>query len=169
MIVALIVLVLAQGSEHDQIPRREQARGAFLATPEGVYRHYCAHCHGQEGKGNGRLWVTGLTPPPSDLTATRMDTATLSRFVAEGSAAFGRSNLCPPWGRTIPATERERLALYVVALGEHAAPPRQGPSPVEGPSHEGPIPWKLGAILVVEGGVLAWLLRRRRRREEVAP
>ena len=41
------------------INRRRQVQGAALTTREGLYLHYCAHCHGEQGKGDGRLWTTG--------------------------------------------------------------------------------------------------------------
>lgn len=157
MIAALIVLLLAQGAEDEHIPRRDQSRGAFLATPQGTYGHYCAHCHGDAGKGNGRLWPMDLSPRPPDLTATTLDGNALARFIAEGSAAAGRSSFCPPWGRTISEMERDRLVRHLAALAGRSTEPTPQNESAAGQPPEG-FPWPWVCALVVEALVLARLL-----------
>jgi len=155
-VVLLTVLTPAVclGQEDLTIDRREQARDAFLATPRGVYGHYCAHCHGENGTGGGRLWASELSPPPADLTALGTDRDYVIEAIREGSAVHGESNLCPPWGRTISATNIERLAQYVVSLGSGVAPE------IEVQPDGEPFPWLLVLVVLAEIAVLGWTLRR---------
>lgn len=141
------------------INRREQARGAFLATPQGVYQNYCAHCHGENGRGGGRLWASDLSPAPADLTATELDHEALALFIAEGSQAAGRSNLCPPWGRTISSQNITRLTRYILSLsGEIPVEPPKPPAASESPQE--PVPWSVVLIVIAEILTIGVLMRR---------
>ncbi len=160
---------LAQGQE--LIERREQARAAFLASPEGIYGHYCAHCHGEGGVGNGRLWATELSPKPTDLTASDLDEAALVKFITQGSAALGKSSFCPPWGRTISAANIERLALYIRSLRGEATLPASAPAAsaaAREPAGD-PFPWKLAGVVLAELLVLGWLFRRWKETQNAVP
>ncbi len=74
-----------------------------------LYMHYCAICHGEKGDGAGRYYGFGLEPKPADFTDDRFfekrDSELLYKAISEGSASVGRSNLCPPWGRTLHKEE----------------------------------------------------------------
>lgn len=161
---ALLLAALAPDAAEGQeefINRREQARGAYLASPQGIYGHYCAHCHGDDATGGGRLWALELSPPPTDLTALGADVNYLTAAIRDGSTAHGKSNLCPPWGRTISPADIDRLARYVASLGSKT----QAPSAESGtPPNAGgePFPWLLAGIVLAEGGLLWRLLRRKR-------
>ncbi len=164
---------IARGQEI--INRREQARGMLLVSPQGIYRHYCAHCHGDDAGGGGRLWSTELSPRPADLTTLGKDEEYLVTAIRDGSVAHGKSNLCPPWGRTIAPADIKRLARYIVSLASETpsdpqAPARglSEPSTFDGPARglsapvNEPFPWLLGAVLVVETVVLLRMLRARK-------
>lgn len=153
-------LLALQDVERELFDRRDEARGAFLATPHGIYAHYCGHCHGNDAKGGGRLWASELSPSPPDLTATRLEEAALKEFITQGSSASGRSSLCPPWGKTISPLDVERLAGYVASLGGRTPPKRQGSALTAAP---GSIPWLWVGAILGEFVLLGWLLFRRRR------
>lgn len=156
-VVALGIPRLATGQE--LINRRDQARKAVLATPQSLYAHYCAHCHGEDGTGGGRLWATELPASPPDLTTLGKDKEHVAAVIRNGSAAQGKSPLCPPWAGTISAANVERLAQYAVSLGAQASQPQ--PSRSFQPVRE-PFPWLLLAM-VVAGVVLLWRMVRRRK------
>ncbi len=167
-LAVLMALIMAPGAEGQEfVNRRDEARGAFLATGQGIYAHYCAHCHGEDGQGSGRLWATELTPKPADLTATKLDPDALVKFITEGSAASGKSNLCPPWGRTIPPQAVERLALYLLSLRGDTPSPSSKSLTSPAPPHQS-FPWLLAIIILVETVLLGWLLRRRKARNGTA-
>ena len=158
-------LAFAQGGVREQVNnRREQATGAFLATPQGVYQHYCAHCHGEDGKGGGRLWTSELSPTPSDLTETSLDETALAQFIDEGSASSGRSNLCPPWGNTILTADITRLTRHILSLnGKTTASTLEPSGPLE--SRGETFPLHLLAIVIVETLVIGVMIRRIRKRK----
>ncbi|MBI2899734.1 MAG: cytochrome c [Planctomycetes bacterium] len=168
MIVLIVGWALAQDSEREIVNRRAEARGAYLANPESLYRHYCSHCHGDDATGSGRLWATELPVKPADLTRSRLDAQALERFILEGSAASGKSNLCPPWKRTLAAPDAKRLARHLVALRGEAAVSPTAPSapPAE---NRRPFPWAISAVILAEIALLAWMLRRREEPPDVVP
>lgn len=148
------------------INRRRQVQGAALMTREGLYAHYCAHCHGEQGKGGGRLWTTGESRPAlSDLGATQLDQAALVKFITEGSAASGRSNFCPPWGQAISPPNVQRLARHIVSLSGTEEPP----PPAEPQLAEEPFPWGLLGLILAEVGLLVWMILRNRELSHALP
>ena len=162
LIVVLQSAQVARGEE--VINRREQARRMILATPESTYAHYCAHCHGDDGTGGGRLWPTELSVKPADLTALDVGEDYLIEAIREGSAVHGKSNLCPPWGRTIAPMNVQRLARYIASLSGNPGVPgplAPQPSAPSGPAKE-PFPWSLGAVLLGEIVLGGWVLRTRK-------
>jgi mono/diheme cytochrome c family protein len=82
-----------------------------------LFLHYCATCHGDEGRGDGQN-ASNLNPPPLDLTASTntRDATLLRRVITEGSAAVGRSPLSPPWGRSLSRQEIDYLVAYCQSL-----------------------------------------------------
>lgn len=163
MALALATLTSALAETAAFVNRRDQARQAFLATPEGIYGHYCAHCHGDDGMGAGRLWSSELSPVASDLTASDLDESELLRFIDGGSARFGQSNLCPPWGATISPANLERLARYLMSL---RTPAEVVAKPAEGTPGEiaAAFPWRTLALILAEFAVIAVIIRRMRLR-----
>lgn len=101
--------------------RAEDKRGDFLLSPEKTFQHYCGPCHGLTGKGDGRYYASGLTPRPADLTAKEISTRDddyLFKWISDGAAAMGKSNLCPPWGKTIQEKHIRGIVAHLKALSE---------------------------------------------------
>lgn len=162
----VMVLFIAQvGRGQEIVNRREQARSMVLMTPQSIYGHYCAHCHGEDATGGGRLWSSELSPTPANLTTLGADEDYLIAAIRDGSTAHGKSNLCPPWGRTISSANIERLARYVASLGGKTTtspPPRaRAGGSLHEPLRE-PFPWLLGLLIPAEVGVLWVMLQRRK-------
>jgi mono/diheme cytochrome c family protein len=69
-----------------------------------LYRHYCATCHGRDGKGNGPV-AAALKQPPPDLTllarlaAGTFPAVKVEAIIRDGGAvaAHGSSDM-PVWG-----------------------------------------------------------------------
>jgi len=92
------------------------------AQGRGLYLDYCASCHGQSGRGDGRV-AKYLTPKPADLT--KLSEANGGRFPAERVFEIidGRrevevhgSREMPVWGRTTRlslATVQSRIRAIV--------------------------------------------------------
>src|SRR5262245_1771174 len=99
---------------------------------EAMYVRYCASCHGVNGKGDGPA-AAALTPPPTDLTTTRLGVPELMKVIdgrrtvrAHGTAAM------PVWGQVFEERAEagrehvqalrdvQAMAEYVQALGARA-------------------------------------------------
>jgi len=81
-----------------------------------LFQHYCATCHGAEGRGDG-LNSYSLDPKPRDLSdptfqAQRSDDD-LASIVRIGGGAAGLSTGMPPWGHTLNERQIHNLVLYV--------------------------------------------------------
>jgi mono/diheme cytochrome c family protein len=87
-----------------------------------LFLHYCATCHGEEGRGDGQN-ASNLSPAPPDLTASANppNALLLRKVIAEGSAAAGRSPLSPPWGRSLSQQEIDYLVVYCQALSRKSS------------------------------------------------
>ena len=87
-----------------------------------LFLHYCATCHGDEGRGDGQN-ASNLSPAPPDLTASANppNAVVLRKVIAEGSTAAGRSPLSPPWGRSLSQQEIDYLVAYCQALSRKSS------------------------------------------------
>jgi len=104
------IAIAARSTEQADLGRTAaDGRRRFLA--------YCAPCHGDEGRGDGQN-ASRLTPRPTDLrgAAARLSAADIRRIVDAGTAATGRSPLCPPLGRTLGAEGVDAVVAYVQTL-----------------------------------------------------
>jgi mono/diheme cytochrome c family protein len=100
--------------------RAEEREGGELTYAESqgkhLFAHYCATCHGDEGRGDGQN-ASNLTPPPPDMTTLKStDPALIRRVISQGSASVGRSPLSPPWGRNLRPQEIGYLVSYCQSL-----------------------------------------------------
>jgi mono/diheme cytochrome c family protein len=81
-----------------------------------VYSTRCVLCHGGFGEGDGRMSKLLKTPPPADLTASRLPDGYLKDIIVKGGEAMGRSKHMPPWGDQLTETEIQSLMLYLKAI-----------------------------------------------------
>ena len=105
---------------------RAEEREGKLSYVEGqgrhLFLHYCATCHGDEGRGDGQN-ASNLDPEPRDLTASAnsLNALLLRKVIAEGSASAGRSPLSPPWGRSLSQQEIDYLVAYCQSLSRKSS------------------------------------------------
>ena len=80
-----------------------------------VFEQRCATCHGARGRGDGQN-AYNLDPPPPDFQESldALSPEDRRRVIEGGTAALGRSALCPPWGRSLDEPEVEALLAYLV-------------------------------------------------------
>ncbi len=83
-----------------------------------LFSHYCAVCHGETGDGSGQYY--GLTPTPANFTdkafMKTLPDDKLFKAINEGSASVGKSNMCPPWGKSFHSEETEFIVAYIKTL-----------------------------------------------------
>ncbi len=120
----LIVLVffISQPSAYSKSEKhtfRLQPKESFeVRNGRIIYLEHCAPCHGNTGKGNGKYYASSLKPKPRDFTNSEFMKQVKDEYLIEvirkGTAAFGKSPYCPPWGRTLK--EEEKIKNIVAFL-----------------------------------------------------
>lgn len=82
-----------------------------------LYTQYCGVCHGDAGDGTGQYYGFSLTPSPANFTdkafMRSLSDDTVYKVISEGSVSVGKSNMCPPWGKTFHSEEIDCLVAYV--------------------------------------------------------
>ncbi len=127
-LVAAIVLAGCRGATP---PARDALQEAFRddaltgreARGHRVFLQRCATCHGPQGRGDGQN-AFNLQPPPPDFQESlpKLSLADRRRVVEEGTAALGRSPLCPPWGRSLAPDDVDAVLLWLETASRPAAP-----------------------------------------------
>lgn len=92
-------------------------KGAWAADAKTNFQHYCAQCHGPEGKGDGINATPDLPVTPRNLT----DGSDMGSFTDEqvfntltkGGIANDLSTIMPPWGDTLTREEIQDLVKFV--------------------------------------------------------
>ncbi len=136
---ALAVVVFAAACRAPSTPPRDAVQAAFeddaltaqQARGHRVFLQRCATCHGPEGRGDGQN-AYNLQPPPPDFqeSLARLPPADRRRVVESGTAALGRSPLCPPWGRSLGPDDVDAVVAWLdVASRPSPAEPETEPRP----------------------------------------
>ena len=110
----------------DVFRKQAQEEGLNRTQTEGrrLFGQYCATCHGERGQGDGQNAYNLDPKPPDFLKSLRTHPPSYWRqIIGGGSAAVGRSPLCPPWGRALSTREIDALVAYLEALGRASPPP----------------------------------------------
>lgn len=126
ILILLLTLNFAGCKEKSENHEKDQVQKEDFSIRDSrrLYVHYCSPCHGVSGDGFGQYLAYGLEPSPPDFTAPgffeeRSDKI-LFLTISEGTVSIGKSNLCPPWGRTFRKEEISFLVGYVKHLNEIA-------------------------------------------------
>jgi mono/diheme cytochrome c family protein len=82
-----------------------------------VFGQRCATCHGPAGRGDGQN-AYNLRPAPPDFQESlgALSRAERRAVIEGGTAALGRSALCPPWGRSLGGDEVQALLAYMEVM-----------------------------------------------------
>lgn len=87
-----------------------------------LFKHFCASCHGLNGKGNG-INAVNLDPSPADLTSSgigKLSDGEIFEIIEKGGAAGGLSVVMPPWGRTLSNEQIRHLVAYIRTFSSEA-------------------------------------------------
>lgn len=105
---------------------RSPVSGAGTAAPEAatrgraVFASHCVQCHGDSGKGDGRI-ARLYNPKPSDLTASTQTDSYKADIIRKGGASVGRSMIMPAWGNELSDSEISDVVAYLRQIGPRAA------------------------------------------------
>jgi len=92
-------------------PDRESVTPTEPERVAALFRHNCASCHGNDGRGNERT-ATTLAPAPTDLTLVQPTVAYAEAAVAHGVPGTAM----PAWKSKITEADRVALVRYVRSL-----------------------------------------------------
>ena len=109
--------------------RQVQEEGLTRTQTNGkrLFAHYCATSHGEAGAGDGQNAYNLEPKPPDFQQSLSQHAASYRRQIIEGgTAAVGRSALCPPWGLNLSAAQIDALLAYLDELAKPPAPPGPG-------------------------------------------
>lgn len=83
-----------------------------VAEGQRLYGHFCVHCHGEKGMGDGSITLNGKFPPPPAYSGPL-------KGLVEGkiyhSITFGK-NLMGPHASLLDAQQRWKVTMYVQTL-----------------------------------------------------
>ncbi|MBC8269404.1 MAG: cytochrome c [Rhodospirillaceae bacterium] len=87
---------------------------------EKVFKFYCAQCHGESGDGKG-INVTEdfpVTPRAFNNAAemNKLTDADLRNVIHEGGPIASKSEMMPPWGKTLSDEDIDNLVIKLRAL-----------------------------------------------------
>ncbi len=84
------------------------------------FKFYCAQCHGLEGKGDGPNVTEDFATDPRNFTnaeeMNKLSDADLKNVILDGGPSASKSELMPPWGKTISEAEADELVKYLRQL-----------------------------------------------------
>lgn len=81
-----------------------------------IFQSRCVLCHGKSGFGDGRMSKIIKSPPPFNLTKSRMPLNYLKLIITKGGEPLGRSMQMPPWGVQLTPLEVDAVAEYIITL-----------------------------------------------------
>jgi len=124
-VIAVLVVSLASGCGRPAAtpanPVGDLVKGS-VSSPTShdgrrLFASFCAPCHGDEGRGDGQN-ASRLSPRPADLTIVMRSRSPsqVRTVVASGTAAVGRSPLCPPRLRDVGPAGVDALFAHLRTL-----------------------------------------------------
>lgn len=91
-----------------------------------LFRHYCAVCHGDSGRGNGINADSLGDVHPTDLTTSEFDKYSdeeIFEVIEGGGAAVDISYYMPPWGAVFTESQIDNIVAYIRTLSESKGSP----------------------------------------------
>jgi mono/diheme cytochrome c family protein len=114
----------APGKDAVQEAFKDDALSARAARGHRVFLQRCATCHGPQGRGDGQN-AYNLQPPPPDFqeSLAKLSVGDRRKVIEGGTAALGRSPLCPAWGRSLAPEDVDAVMAWLEAAARPAAEP----------------------------------------------
>ncbi len=85
-----------------------------------LFDFYCAQCHGLTGKGDGPNVTKDFKTDPRNFTNVaemqKLKSADVVTVITDGGGSISKSELMPPWGKTISKADIDKIADYVWKL-----------------------------------------------------
>ena len=93
---------------------------AAEAEAEVMFKFYCAQCHGLGGKGDGPNVSKDFPVSPRNFTSAeemnKLTDADLKNVILDGGPAVSKSEMMPPWSKTLTEAEVDALIRHIRRL-----------------------------------------------------
>jgi mono/diheme cytochrome c family protein len=85
-----------------------------------LFKFYCAQCHGLEGKGDGPNVTDDFATDPRNFTnaeeMNKLTDADIRNVILDGGPSVSKSELMPPWGKTLTNEDVDALIIHLREL-----------------------------------------------------
>ena len=93
---------------------------AYGQDAEQLFNFYCAQCHGLTGEGDGPNVTEDFATDPRNFTDAaemeKLSDADMTNVILDGGPAVSKSELMPPWSKTLTEDEVDALVQYLRQL-----------------------------------------------------
>jgi mono/diheme cytochrome c family protein len=110
VIIACGLLCAPAAAQEDIRSKGDKARG------EGYYERYCRGCHGEEGKGDGLVFMPHVDNLTKKGYIENLPDAYLLLAITKGGPGIGKSNYMPSWEGTLSEQQMFDIIAYIRSL-----------------------------------------------------
>ena len=94
----------------------------IAAAAEPDFQFYCAQCHGLTGLGDGPNVTENFATDPRNFTDAaemeKLSDADIKNVILDGGPSASKSELMPPWSKTLTEAQVDALVAYLRQLCE---------------------------------------------------
>ena len=98
------------------IPVLAQAPAGDAARGKGLYKRYCAGCHGPDGRGGAHTFMPHIENLTKKGYIDQVPDEYLFGVIAEGGPSVGKSSYMPAWGKTLSEQDIRDLIAHIRSL-----------------------------------------------------
>ncbi len=114
------------GGGDDSVDLNRKTSPDLIQKGKPLFAHYCAHCHGLAGDGDG-FNAEFLDKEPAELSGSKFQAKKTNhqiyKVISQGGASARKSHLMPVFGKTLSEAEIWALVAYVRDLGTDGSNP----------------------------------------------
>lgn len=97
----------------DEMPKGDRDRG------EKLYSRYCRGCHGEEGKGDGLVFMPHVDNLTRKGYIEELPDSYLLLAITKGGPGIGKSTYMPSWEGTLTTQQMWDIIAYIRSLPLH--------------------------------------------------
>jgi mono/diheme cytochrome c family protein len=105
----------AMSSQDDPVADEVKANGDH-ERGEKLYSRYCRGCHGEEGKGDGLVFMPHVNNLTKKGYIENLPDSYLLLAISKGGPGIGKSNYMPAWEGTLSKQQMFDIIAYIRSL-----------------------------------------------------
>ena len=113
--LAAFPFAAASAGKDDAAAGEENLRGD-AASGASLYKRYCRGCHGEEGKGDGLVFMPHVNNLTKKGYIDQLPDTYLMLAIAKGGPGIGKSSYMPSFEDTLTTEQRKDLIAYIRSL-----------------------------------------------------